>query len=333
MDKFWASSENKVLLQNFIADEFLRLSSNRNHDIVVSGTLQDQVKKPCKKFSRNSSECVEISALKSCIEEADHRIIPHIQWCLREGCNDFAVISNDTDVLVLLLHYYSTFSLMGLERLWIRVGNGEKRRYIPVHTLHENLPSSLVNVLLPAYIGTGCDYLSKLGTKHGALKADPARYLYDFDRHDIQQKDFVRRCEQYLVKVFKLSSSETSFDGLRYAEYINGKSVLELPPTSHSIIYGHIPRWCYIVKDLCSLLNPDYQRMNPLESGWKMECYSLLPQKELLLLPEKLTIVCSCKVQNLAQRCKSKRCRCKSSNTKCTSYCGCQNDCANKYSR
>ena len=69
---------------------------------------------------------------------------------------------------------------------------------------------------------------------------------------------------------------------------INGKAVLELPPTSHSIIHGHIPTWCYIVKDLSSLLNPDYQRMDPLESGWKMECYSLLPQKELLLLPEKI---------------------------------------------
>ena len=71
---------------------------------------------------------------------------------------------------------------MGLERLWIRVGNGERRRFIPIHTLHAKLPSSLVKVLLPAYIGTGCDYLSKLGTKHGALKADPARYLYDFMR-------------------------------------------------------------------------------------------------------------------------------------------------------
>ena len=94
---------------------------------------------------------------------------------------------------------------MGLERLWICIGNGENRRFILVRILHENLPSSLVNVLLPAYIGTGCDYLSKFGTKHGALKADPARYLYDFDKHGIQQEDFVRRCEQYLVKVFKLS--------------------------------------------------------------------------------------------------------------------------------
>ena len=303
MDKFWASSDNKVLLQNFIADEFLRISIAKNNDIVLSGTLEDQVEKPCKRFSRNSSEWVEIPSLKSSIEEADHRVIPHIRWCLQEGCKDCVIISNDTDVLVLLLHFYGTFSLMGLERLWIRVGNGERRRFIPIHTLHAKLPSSLVKVLLPAYIGTGCDYLSKLGTKHGALKADPARYLYDFEKHDIHQEDFVRRCEQYLVKVFRISSLDTSFDGLRYSEYKNGKSVLELPPTSHSIIHGHLPRWYYIVKDLCSLLNPDYQRMDPLKNGWKMDCYSLLPQKELLLLPEKFTIVCSCKLQNLAQRC------------------------------
>ena len=77
MDKFWASSENKVLLQNFITDKFLCLSIDRNHDIVVSGTLQGQVEIPCKKFSTDSSECVEISTLKSCIQEENHCITPH----------------------------------------------------------------------------------------------------------------------------------------------------------------------------------------------------------------------------------------------------------------
>ena len=117
-----------------------------------------------------------------------------------------------------------------MQKLWLRVGKGDKRRFIPVHTLVEKLPETLVAVILPAYIETGCDYISKIGTKHGALAADPAKYLTNFVNHDLTENDFVRRSEEYLVRVLKKKTSEKTFDGLRYEEYLRGKAVLELPP-------------------------------------------------------------------------------------------------------
>ena len=41
------------------------------------------------------------------------------------------VKSNDTDTVVLLLHYIGLFKEGGLQELWVHFGTGEKRRMIP----------------------------------------------------------------------------------------------------------------------------------------------------------------------------------------------------------
>lgn len=329
INKFWSSTDNKVLLQNFISTQFLESAKKMKCNIVLSGILEDQEERPCHRYISDTSQCVEVPELKSCIEEADHRIIPHINWSLLNGMKSITVVSSDTDVLVLLIHYYRAFSSNGLQKLWLRVGKGDKRRFIPVHILIQKIPDALIDVILPAYVGTGCDYISRLGTKHGALEADPAKYLTGFLHHDPTEKEFICNSEEYLVKVLKKNSTAKTFDALRFEEYLKGKTVLELPPTSYSIVHGHLPRWYNIVKDLSSLLDPVYRRHDPTKSGWRLDCYSLIADKKLQLLPEKLCSVCSCQQKDLLKRCSSRRCKCKSSETVCTEYCGCKRQCAN----
>jgi len=41
------------------------------------------------------------------------------------------VKSNDTDTVVLLLHYIGLFKECGLQEFWVQFGTGEKRRMIP----------------------------------------------------------------------------------------------------------------------------------------------------------------------------------------------------------
>ena len=106
-------------------------------------------------------------------------------------------------------------------------------------------------------------------------------------------------------------------------------SLLDLPPTSHSIVNGHIPRWHYIVRLLSNLLNPDFQSPSPLENGWKEDNESLLPEKNLLVLPENLTCICNCKTHDTSRRCKFKQCKCVRFDSICTEYCGCKRDCIN----
>ena len=138
----------------------------------------------------------------------------------------------------------------------------------------------LQKVLLATHIGTGCDYLSKIGTKLGALNAIAEKILVGFGTGQALGHQQIKAGEQYLVNVLKNNASETTFDELRCSQYRKNESVFDLPPTSHSIVKGHIPRWYCIVKNLSNLLNPDYEPLNPIEYGWKIDNDELLPEKK-----------------------------------------------------
>ena len=63
----------------------------------------------------------------------------------------------------------ANFIELGLEKLW----KGRQKRYIPIHHVYSNLGEYYCENLLRCHLGTGCDYISKDGTKKSALKANP----------------------------------------------------------------------------------------------------------------------------------------------------------------
>ena len=104
------------------------------------------------------------------------------------------------------------------------------------------------------------------------------------------------------------------------------ESIFDLPPTSYSIVQGHIPRWFYIVKELSNLLNPDYEPLNPLAYQWTMENEGIMPAKNLLRLPVELTSAYHCKARDIHKMCAG-RCTCLKNGVKCTKYCDCRKNC------
>lgn len=54
----------------------------------------------------------------------------------------------------------------------------------------------MCSVVLKAYILTGCDVTSTIGTENGALKADPFEYLWEFGLTDEQCTEEVLTAEQ-----------------------------------------------------------------------------------------------------------------------------------------
>ena len=90
------------------------------------------------------------------------------------------------------------------------------------------MPKPLVKVLLAARIGSGCDTLSKIGTKLAALNAIPEMYLKGFGQGELN-KALIRKREEYSVKVLKLSTECVTFDSLRAHQYRNNDSIFELP--------------------------------------------------------------------------------------------------------
>ena len=61
----------------------------------------------------------------------------------------------------------------------------------------------LHSVILKAHILTGCDATSKIGTKKGALKVSPKKYLSGNGRTDVLSYE---NAESFLVKVLNASS-------------------------------------------------------------------------------------------------------------------------------
>jgi len=118
IDPFWALSSNKSKLQGLYA-KLIGFSPNID---------------PCQGIF-NSSYPTPVPDLDVTIKEADVRTIPHTLDATNYGAKQVVLLSNDTDVVVLGLHYWSILKAHGLKELWIKAGLGMTARYIPLHTL------------------------------------------------------------------------------------------------------------------------------------------------------------------------------------------------------
>jgi hypothetical protein len=108
------------------------------------------------------------------------RIIPHAMHAVKQGKKHIIVLSSDTDVFILLMFYCSELNANGLEELWVKAGVGDSTRCIPIHILSKKIGRSLCQVVPAVHTLTGCDYTSKVVTKHAALMANPEMHLKDF---------------------------------------------------------------------------------------------------------------------------------------------------------
>ena len=82
-----------------------------------------------------------LSELDVHIEKADVRMIPHALNC---GASRVVILSKDTDVMVLGLHYWNLLKSHGLKELWIKAGVGNTTRHIPpLHIMAQTLGTEI----------------------------------------------------------------------------------------------------------------------------------------------------------------------------------------------
>ena len=91
LDKFWASQENKQNLQ-LLARDIVDNRAFVNGTIIASSVVSnDEV------LSAKSSGGEEIPDLLNWIEEADARLVGHVDWAVRvKQCKRVVIVSNDT---------------------------------------------------------------------------------------------------------------------------------------------------------------------------------------------------------------------------------------------
>ena len=315
LDKFWASDKNKINIQH-LTREIIKNDDFGTLQIIASSIICDDEVLPTV-----SSTEEDVNELNSWIEEADARLILHIDWAVRtQGCKRAVIISNDADTMATILRYMYHFCQHGLKELWQQYGTGEKRRMIPLHNVADKLGFDMSRIIIKAHILTGCDSMSKIGSKKASLACDPVQFLSRFGESSSISEDDETLAEKYLVRVYagvRSSTKAETFDQLRLACYLSGIGIDTLPPTS-SVIRGHIKRGAYLVHQACTLLsNTQTFDSNAMQKyGWSEHLGMLLPTKCLNPLPCELLIVCKC-----SGRCNTRRCRCRDKKARCTVFC------------
>ena len=173
----------------------------------------------------------------------------------------------------------------GIKELWIYFGQDLTKRWIPLHDVVKHIGAPLARVIIKAHIPSGCDSISKIGTKKGALKFEPVKYLADF-AEDGENTDSL--AEEYLVRVENGANCKTSvktFDELRWEQFCNSKRLGTLAPTS-SVIKGHLKRADFLIYEACNLLNSQLEVRSTTYYGWEVQFGLLVPQKCLKPMPE-----------------------------------------------
>jgi len=148
MDPFWASSSNKSKLQGLLRN-YVLAHPRPITDFVVSGIGFSPNINPCQGIF-NSSYPIPVPDLDANIEEADVWTIPHALDTTNCGAKRVLLLSNDTDVVVLGLHYWSILKAHGLKELWIKAGLVMTARYIPLHTLATRMGTEKWKVIIPS---------------------------------------------------------------------------------------------------------------------------------------------------------------------------------------
>ena len=269
-----------------------------------------------------SGSCDEVPELCIDIEEADSRIIPHALHAVKDGLERIVVLSADTDVFVLLLYYWDTLHVEGLNELWMKAGVRDSTRHIPIHSLAFRIGFDLCKVIPAVHTQTGCDYTSKVGTKPAALKANPlVLENFGLSRSGPTEED-IAKAEMYLVQVMKKGTPLTNMDSLRDKQYHHSKglSLDELPPTSHAIDF-HIRRAHYATHEMTTILTQSLNQtpLNPLSYGFEKQDETLVPIRGVRPIPEEFAIHCNC------VKCATERwCSCHQNNLPCCTFCKCQ---------
>ena len=213
---------------------------------------------------------------------------------------------------------------MGLKTLFIGVGSGNYTRFIPVDKLAINMGEISCNNVIKAHIATGCDWLSKVGSKSKAL--DNMNLLSEFGENELTDES-VGKAEEYLCSVLTGKDKFKFFDDYRYYKLTRlCTPLVSLVPSSACIRNGHIRRLFFLIKYSITLLSKSADQLQPLDYGWENKSGYLLPSKCLRELPKHLYATCRCAECSKVPR----RCGCKKHFTRCTTYCDCKGNAACK---
>ena len=108
-----------------------------------------------------------------CLEqETNSRLILHVA-----RFKTFLLLSNNSDVVTYLSAYFDQFKTKNVENIQVKYGLKERQQHIPIHRLAGILESHKSRALLKTHDLTGCDFISKVGSKLSSINAEAENFL------------------------------------------------------------------------------------------------------------------------------------------------------------
>ena len=310
-NNFLASAENKEDLARFLSEQLVGQEQVKTI-IVAGGFVEEQEVK-------STDLSIDTTPFEAVQEEADTRIILH---CVQDKTDSAVVQARDTDILVLLIAH---FNKMAYRRLWFKAGTSKKRKYIPIHSIVEQMPyGPTVLETLPAFHAlTGSDVTSFLSghSKKTAWKVFEQHHelLKDLGKGNLA-KETIAETEQFVCRLYN-TQDVTTVDKARSQLFMKSRAPESLPPTSDALSF-HIMRSHYqaTVWRQAHVNYPDIPP--PQDMGWEEEDGKILPVlMSLPPVPEACLELISC---GCTTACVNARCKCRKSRLPCTMQCKCK---------
>ena len=149
--KFLCSSKNKQAFIVFVTNEWKK---DKYMEKLSGKTLVVTCGNSC--YQLSSGVVQPISELESTQEEADTRMLLHSLHAARSRFASVVIVSEDTDVLVLLLAFKSFIP----SSVFIKCGSQTRVKYIEVSRIVESVGATVCRSLLGFHAFSGCDTVS-----------------------------------------------------------------------------------------------------------------------------------------------------------------------------
>ena len=216
-------------------------------------------------------------------EEADTRLLIHLQDSLRNDCTNCMVHTVDTDVIVILIgKFHHLTTLCQNVNIWVAFGTGKNFTYYHINAFYEDLGREKSLALPVFHSFTGCDTTSAFFGKgkksaweawkcyHDVTPAFTFMALPLFTEVDADAQHF-QLLEHFTVVLYDKTSDLQDVDEARKDQFCQkGKPMERLPPTQDALLQ-HSKRVAYQAGIWCTSEHSEQHAPTPEGWGWTLD--------------------------------------------------------------
>ena len=185
--------------------------------------------------------------------------------------------ANDMDIVVIAISLMLSFAATGLKKMWVAVGKGEHRRWIPIHELVSAIGPEKTTGMLFFHAFTGCDVVSSFNGK-GKKTAwqtwnvcNEASVIFTKLSQcpsKIEGSD-LQILEKYVVLMYDRSSSVVLVNEARLALFSRKQRSYDLIPPTQGALKEHAKRAAYEAGHIWSqAIVRHHESQCPSKWGW-----------------------------------------------------------------